>query len=86
MIKLYRKPASLFFMPFSTDMGLDFCIFLAYSKKLKKPNTYISAEGQAERWTERQKLDISPNHHTTGWSNKPSRQWFFLKSLIWPKH
>ena len=86
MIQLYRKPASLLVMSFSTDMGLDFCTFLVYSKKLKKSNTYKSAERQAERWTDRQKSDISPNHHTTGRSNKASRQWFFLKSLVSPKH
>ena len=29
-------------MPFSTDMGLEFYIFLAACKKLKKSNVYIS--------------------------------------------
>ena len=53
-------------MPFSTDMGLDFCIFLATFKKPKKSNTYISCERWAERWPDRQKTDILPNHHTTG--------------------
>ena len=31
-------------MPFSTGMELDFCIFLATCKKLKKSNIYISDE------------------------------------------
>ena len=49
MIKLFKKPESSFFTPFSTDMGLDFCIFLASSKKSKKSNTCISGERWAER-------------------------------------
>ena len=50
MIKLFKKPESSFFiMPFSTDMGLDFCIFLTTWKKSKKSNTYISNERWAER-------------------------------------
>ena len=50
MTKLFKKSeTSLFIMPFSTDMGLDICIFLTTWKKLKKSNTYISNERWAER-------------------------------------
>ena len=82
MIRLFKKPESSFFiMPFSTDMCLDFCIFLTTSKKSKKSNTYISDKRWAEGWPDRQKTDVLLNHHTTGRSNKPSRPWFFLKRL-----
>ena len=82
MIKLFKKSeSSLFIMPFSTDMGLDFCIFLTTWKKSKTSNTCISNERWAERWPDRQKTDVLLNHHTTGRSNKPSRPWFFLKRL-----
>ena len=40
--------------------------------------------GQIERWPERQKTDISQNHHTTR-RYKPSRQLLLLKRLFWPK-
>ena len=83
MTKLFKKSeTSLFIMPFSTDMGLDICIFLTTWKKLKKSNTYISNERWAERWADRQKTDVLLNHHTTGRSNKPSRLWCFLKRLL----
>ena len=85
MKKLFKKPESSVVMPFTTDMGFDFCVFLASIKKSKKSDTYISGERWAERWADRKNSDILPNHHTTGRSNKPSRQWFFLKRLIWPK-
>ena len=50
MIKRFKKPESLFFiMPFSTDMSLDFCIFLATWENSKKSNTYISGERRAGR-------------------------------------
>ena len=82
MIKLFKKSeSSLFIVPFSADMGLDFCIFLTTWKNSKKSNTYISNERWAERWPDRQKTDVLLNHHTTGRSNKPSRPWFFLKRL-----
>ena len=68
-------------MPFSTDMGLDFFIFLTTWKKSKKSNTYISDERWAERWPDRQKTDVLLNYHTTGRSKKLSRLWIFLKSL-----
>ena len=42
MIKLFKKSeSSLFIMPISADMGLDFCIFLTTWKKSKKSNIYI---------------------------------------------
>ena len=42
MIKLFKKSeSSLFIVPFSADMGLDFFIFLTTWKKSKKSNTYI---------------------------------------------
>ena len=86
MIKLLKRSESSFFiMPFSTDMGLDFSVFLTTWKKSKKSKIYIyiysSDERWAERWPDRKKADVLLNHHTKGRSNKPSRPWFFLKRL-----
>ena len=67
-------------MPFSTDMDLDLCIFLAICKKPKKSNMYQVRHGQRDDQTDK-KTDVLLNHHTTGRSNKPSRPWFFLKRL-----
>ena len=42
MTEIFQKPEiSLFTLPFSTDMGLDFCIFLAKCKKSNESNIYI---------------------------------------------
>ena len=42
MIEIFQKPEiSLFTLPFSTDMGLDFCIFLTKCKKSNESNIYI---------------------------------------------
>ena len=42
MIKIFQKPeSSLFTLPFLTDMGLDFCIFLTKCKKSNESNIYI---------------------------------------------
>ena len=79
--KTFQKTwKSIFIMTFSTDMGLDF-LYLSQ----KKSNTYISGERWADTWRDRQKTDILLKHHTTDRSNKPSRQWLFLKILFWPK-
>ena len=40
-------------MPFSTDMGLDFYIFLASSKKSKKSNTYQVRDRQRDEQTDK---------------------------------
>ena len=80
MIKLFKKPKGSFFMSFSTDMGLDFFTFLATCKKSKKSNTCISSEAVHSHTTRQKddqtdtKTDILLNHHTTGRSNRSSRQ------------
>ena len=66
-------------------MDLDFYIFLATAKIQKNVKIYIldeAVEKQAERYTDRQKKDTSQNHQTTCSSNKPRRQWLFLKRLF----
>ena len=75
MTKLFKKPESSFFMPFSIDMSLDFCVFLNLWKKSKKKlvHIYQVREGQREKHAEKE-TDILPNHHTICRSNKPSRQ------------
>ena len=55
MIKRFKKPESLFFiMPFSTDMSLDFCIFLATWENSKISNTsYQVRDGQGDDQTDK---------------------------------
>ena len=54
MIKLFKKPESSFFMPFPTDLGLDFCIFLASSKESKNPiHIYRVRGGQRNKQTDK---------------------------------
>ena len=59
--------------------------FKIISNKFKWQNVRWSCsqpDNQAERWPDRQKTEISQNHRTTGWSNKPRRQWLFLKRMF----
>ena len=79
MIKLFKKPKGSFLCLFQ-QRCLDFFIFLATCKKSKKYNTCISGEAVHSQMTRQRddqtdtKTDILLNHHTTGRSNRPSRQ------------
>ena len=64
MIKLLKRSESSFFiMPFSTDMGLDFSVFLTTWKKSKKSKIYIyiaqMRDGQRDDQTEKKQTFYS---------------------------
>ena len=96
--KTFEKNWKLnFYYAFFNTYGPSFLYISGHMQKVKKANTYIymyiyiyiyiyiSGERRREKWSDRQKTDILPNHHTTCRSNKPNRQWLFLKRLFWPK-
>ena len=83
-----------FYYAFLNTYGPSFLHISGHIQKVKKASTYIYIyvyiyiyiyqvkDGERPG---RQKTNILPNHRTTCRSNKPSRQWLFLKRLFWSK-